>query len=128
MAAPLDLWSLMLGQGGATQASSDETLQVSRQHTYVVVLDSTPKATALPQVVRNLLERVTPRLQARQLYDQLGAFSVDLDDNQARRLRAQGGQPKKLGWQQATADGAGGCGHDNVPLELVWSEKLGGRL
>ena len=49
-------------------------------------------------------------------------------DRELLRLRAQGGQPKKQGWQQATADGAGGCGHDNVPLELVWSEKLGGRL
>jgi hypothetical protein len=42
-------------------------------------------------------------------------------DRELLRLRAQGGQPKKQGWQQATADGAGGCGHDNVPLELVWS-------
>ena len=91
MAAPLDLWSLLLGQGAATQASSDETLQLSRRHTYVVVLDAAPAPTALTGVVRQLLDRVTPQLQPRQLYDQLGAFSVDLDDTQVRRLRAQNG-------------------------------------
>ncbi len=91
MASPLDLWSLLLGKGAVRQASKDETLLLSRQRIYVVVLDSTPSTTALPQVVRDLLGRVTPGLQPRQLYEQLGAFSVDLDDNQVRRLRAQNG-------------------------------------
>jgi subtilisin family serine protease len=91
MAAHLDLWSLLLGQGAASQASKDEPLLLSRQRTYVVVLDSPPSTTALPQVVYDRLGRVTPGLQPRQLYEQLGAFSVDLDDNQARRLRAQNG-------------------------------------
>ena len=91
MAAHLDLWSLLLGQGAASQASKDEPLLLSRQRTYVVVLDSPPSTTALPQVVYDRLDRVTPGLQPRQIYEQLGAFSVDLDDNQARRLRAQNG-------------------------------------
>jgi hypothetical protein len=91
MAAPLDLWPLILGQVATSQANKDETLQLISRRTYVVVLDSTPSTTELPQVVCDLLGRVTPDLQPRQLYEQIGAFSVDLDDNQARRLRAQNG-------------------------------------
>ena len=92
MASPFDLWSLLLGLGDRAQASRAEAPPVIQRHTtYVVMLDPAPTATAMPAAVRDLLGRVTPNLQPRQVYDQLGAFSVDLDANQISRLRQQEG-------------------------------------
>ncbi|MFM1812312.1 MAG: hypothetical protein RLZZ336_1250 [Cyanobacteriota bacterium] len=91
MATFLDLWSLLLGVGAEPQASSDGPPQLSQRQTYVVVLDGTTSPKALPAVVADLLGRVSPKLQPRQLYDQLSAFSVDLDDGQAQRLRSLDG-------------------------------------
>ena len=95
MATPFDLWSLLLGWGRQAQASSDHVLErVQAQQpaapdgsqTHVVVLDPAPAATDLPLTVRTLLDQVSPALRPRQLFDQLGAFSVDLSDLQVERL------------------------------------------
>jgi len=92
MAAPFDLWSLLLGLGDQAQASRAEAPPViQRRATYVVMLDPAPAATAMPAAVRDLLNRVSPNLKPQQVYDQLGAFSVDLDANQIGRLRQQDG-------------------------------------
>jgi len=96
MANLFDLWSLLMGRGPETQdrsdhalewfqgnqASTDEALQ-----THVVVLAIAPAPKDLRTTVRTLLDTVSQELRPRQLFEQLGAFSVDLSEPQAERLR-----------------------------------------
>ena len=60
---------------------------VAGTRTYVVSLEQAPLPSNLPATVRALLGDVSPDLRPRQLFDQLGAFSVDLSDPQADLLR-----------------------------------------
>jgi len=91
-----ELWSLQPGwsqQDGigsnlsleANQAEPASAITVTR--TYVVSLERAPLPKNLAATVRSLLDDVSLELQPRQLFDQLGAFSVDLGDSQAESLR-----------------------------------------
>jgi subtilisin family serine protease len=91
-----ELWSLESGwsqQDGIGSNLSLEALQaepasgVAGTRTYVVSLEQAPLPNNLPATVRALLGDVSPDLRPRQLFDQLGAFSVDLSDPQADLLR-----------------------------------------
>jgi len=91
-----ELWSLESGwsqQDGIGSNLSLEALQaepasgVAGTRTYVVSLEQAPLPSNLPATVRALLGDVSPDLRPRQLFDQLGAFSVDLSDPQADLLR-----------------------------------------
>jgi len=91
-----ELWSLEPGwsqQDGIGSNLSLEALQaepasgVAGTRTYVVSLEQVPLPSNLPATVRALLGDVSPDLRPRQLFDQLGAFSVDLSDPQAELLR-----------------------------------------
>ena len=54
---------------------------------YVVVLRQASSAERVESDAARLLEEVAPGTTARQVYGQLGGFSADLNDAQARRLR-----------------------------------------
>jgi len=91
-----ELWSLEPGwsqQDGIGSNLSLKALQaelasgVPGTRTYVVSLEQAPLPSNLPATVRALLGDVSPDLRPRQLFDQLGAFSVDLSDPQAELLR-----------------------------------------
>jgi len=91
-----ELWSLQPGwslQEGIGTNLSLEAIQaepasgVTGTRTYVVSLERAPMPSNLPATVRALLGDVSPELQPRQLFDQLGAFSVDLSEPQAELLR-----------------------------------------
>ena len=91
-----ELWSLESGwsqQDGIGSNLSLEALQaepasgVAGTRTYVVSLEQAPLPNNLPATVRALLGDVSPDLRPRHLFDQLGAFSVDLSDPQADLLR-----------------------------------------
>ena len=96
MASFLDLFSLLLSLGRSTAAVAQDTLQrvqarpapiTAGRTTQVVFLEPVPAPSALAGQVKELLRQVGSDLEPRQLYDQLGAFSVDLNDAQADRLR-----------------------------------------
>lgn len=91
-----ELWSLQPGWSQQDGISSNLSLEVNQAEpasgitvtrTYVVSLDRAPLPKNLAATVRSLLDDVSVELQPRQLFDQLGAFSVDLGDSQAESLR-----------------------------------------
>jgi len=83
-------WSPLIG-GGFNLISESHQAEpasgVAGTRTYVVSLEQAPLPNNLPATVRALLGDVSPDLRPRQLFDQLGAFSVDLSDPQADLLR-----------------------------------------
>ena len=83
-------WSPLIG-GGFNLISESHQAEpasgVASTRTYVVSLEQAPLPNNLPATVRALLGDVSPDLRPRQLFDQLGAFSVDLSDPQADLLR-----------------------------------------
>ena len=83
-------WSPLIG-GGFNLISESHQAEpasgVASTRTYVVSLEQAPLQNNLPATVRALLGDVSPDLRPRQLFDQLGAFSVDLSDPQADLLR-----------------------------------------
>jgi hypothetical protein len=91
-----ELWSLEPGWSQQDGIGSNLNLEanhaepasgVAGTRTYVVSLERAPLPSNLPATVRALLGDVSPDLRPRQLFDQLGAFSVDLSDPQAELLR-----------------------------------------
>lgn len=91
-----ELWSLQPGWSQQDGISLNLSLEVNQAEpasgitvtrTYVVSLDRAPLPKNLAATVRSLLDDVSVELQPRQLFDQLGAFSVDLGDSQAESLR-----------------------------------------
>ena len=91
-----ELWSLQpgwsqqdgIGLNPGLEANQAEPASgITGTRTYVVSLDRAPLPKNLAATVRSLLDDVSVELQPRQLFDQLGAFSVDLGDSQAESLR-----------------------------------------
>ena len=91
-----ELWSLQAGWSLQDGIASNPILEahqaepasgITGTRTYVVSLERAPLPSNLPATVRALLSDVSPELRPRQLFDQLGAFSVDLSDPQAELLR-----------------------------------------
>ena len=83
-------WSQQDGMGSnlslvANQA--EPAAGITGTRTYVVSLERAPLPQNLPATVRALLDDVSQELRPRQLFDQLGAFSIDLGDSQAESLR-----------------------------------------
>ena len=91
-----ELWSLQPGWSQQDGIGSNLSLEANQAEpasgitgtrTYVVSLDRAPLPKNLAATVRSLLDDVSVELQPRQLFDQLGAFSVDLGDSQVESLR-----------------------------------------
>ena len=91
-----ELWSLQSGWSQQDGFGSNLSLEVNQAEpasgitgtrTYVVSLERAPLPNNLPATVRALLDDVSLELRPRQLFDQLGAFSIDLGDSQAESLR-----------------------------------------
>ena len=74
---------------GAIQADQAEAITAVR--TYVVTLDPAPLGKSLASTVQSLLGELSAELRPGQLFDQLGAFTVDLTDSQAELLRQRPG-------------------------------------
>ena len=77
--------------GGAAAAAAQELLLAEVTPgiplTYLVFFAAPLEPAAVEAAAVLLLEQVAPRRAPRQLFDQLGGFAVDLDDDQAGRLR-----------------------------------------
>ncbi len=91
-----ELWSLQPGWSqqdgiglnlGLEAHQAEPASGITGTRTYVVSLDRAPLPKNLAATVRSLLDDVSVELQPRQLFDQLGAFSVDLGDSQVESLR-----------------------------------------
>ena len=100
MDAQRHLLDVLLGLGPQTSSSGDDTLAlvnaqqhklVAGQRTHVVVLKEVPSAAQLGSAAQSALSRVAKDLQPRQLFEHIGAFSVDLSDEQALQLQQQRG-------------------------------------
>lgn len=93
MASNLDqLFSNGRGRaGGAAAAAAQELLLAEVTPgiplTYLVFFAAPLEPAAVEAAAVLLLEQVAPRRAPRQLFEQLGGFAVDLDDDQAGRLR-----------------------------------------
>ena len=74
---------------GAIQADQAEAITAVR--TYVVTLDPAPLGKSLASTVQSLLGELSAELRPGQIFDQLGAFTVDLTDSQAELLRQRPG-------------------------------------
>ena len=77
--------------GGAAAAAAQELLLAEVTPgiplTYLVFFAAPLEPAAVEAAAVLLLEQVAPRRAPRQLFEQLGGFAVDLDDDQAGRLR-----------------------------------------
>ena len=83
-------WSQQDGMGSNLSLEANQAepaAGISGTRTYVVSLERAPLPENLPATVRALLDDVSLELRPRQLFDQLGAFSIDLGDSQAESLR-----------------------------------------
>ena len=75
--------------GGAAAADQEQLLaEVTpvMARTYLVFLAAPPEPAAVGAAAGLLLDQVAPGRAPRQLFEQLGGFAVDLDDDQAGRL------------------------------------------
>ena len=77
--------------GGAAAAADQELLLAEVTpgipRTYLVFFAASPEPAAVEAAAGLLLDQVAPGRAPRQLFEQLGGFAVDLDDDQAGRLR-----------------------------------------
>ena len=81
--------------GGAASASSNDLLQAetagqtdpAEQRTYLVFLKEPTEPGAVGDAVELLLQQVAPGSSPRQIFSQLAGFAVDLNEDQAGRLR-----------------------------------------
>lgn len=83
-------WSQQDGMGSNLSLDANQAepaVGISGTRTYVVSLERAPLPQNLSATVRALLDDVSQELRPRQLFDQLGAFSIDLGDSQAESLR-----------------------------------------
>ena len=83
-------WSQQDGMGSNLSHDAhhaEPAAGISGTRTYVVSMERAPLPQNLPATVRALLDDVSLELRPRQLFDQLGAFSIDLGDSQAESLR-----------------------------------------
>ena len=94
MTLTFDLAQLFSGgrerAGGAAAADQEQLLAEVTPvipRTYLVFLAAPPEPAAVGAAAGLLLDQVAPGRAPRQLFDQLGGFAVDLDDDQAGRLR-----------------------------------------
>jgi subtilisin family serine protease len=83
-------WSQQDGMGSNLSLEANQAepaAGITGIRTYVVSLERAPLPQNLSATVRALLDDVSQELRPRQLFDQLGAFSIDLGDSQAESLR-----------------------------------------
>jgi len=83
-------WSQQDGMGPNLSLEANQAepaAGITGIRTYVVSLERAPLPQNLSATVRTLLDDVSQELRPRQLFDQLGAFSIDLGDSQAESLR-----------------------------------------
>jgi subtilisin family serine protease len=81
--------------GGAASAGSNDLLQAetagqtdpAEQRTYLVFLKEPTEPGAVGDAVELLLQQVAPGSSPRQIFSQLAGFAVDLNEDQAGRLR-----------------------------------------
>ncbi|MEY4807267.1 MAG: hypothetical protein RLZZ206_1656 [Cyanobacteriota bacterium] len=95
----ISLFDWLAGQrgfsGGAASAGSNDLLQAETagqtnpadQQTYLVFLKEPTEPGAVGDAVELLLQQVAPGSAPRQIFSQLAGFAVDLNEDQAGRLR-----------------------------------------
>ncbi len=95
----VSLLNWLIGQrdfsGGAASAGSNDLLHAetasqtnpAEQRTYLVFLKAPTEPRAVEGAVELLLQQVAPGSSPRQIFSQLAGFSVDLDEDQAGRLK-----------------------------------------
>jgi len=85
------LFSGSRGRAGGAAAADQELLLAEvapgMPRTYLVFLAEPPEPAAIGAAAGLLIDQVAPGRAPRQLFEQLGGFAVDLDDDQAVRLR-----------------------------------------